>query len=70
MNVRLSAPSLDFSVDVRLRSFGGRWIAVADIAGEQELGVGRAAPEALTAALSCLGAGASSALLAGCEELP
>ncbi|HEV8053748.1 MAG TPA: hypothetical protein VGP30_02850, partial [Candidatus Limnocylindrales bacterium] len=38
VNVRLSATSLDFWVDVRLRSFGGRWIAIAEIAGEQEVG--------------------------------
>lgn len=52
---RLSSPSLDFSVDVRLRDFGGRWLAVADIAGEREMGLGRTARDALVASLSSLG---------------
>jgi hypothetical protein len=38
MTFRLRAPGLDFYVDVRLRGFEGRWVAVADIAGDQELG--------------------------------
>ena len=64
MQFRLSAPELDLSVDVRLRSFGERWIAVAEIAGDRELGLGATAREALTAALASLGEAASVALLA------
>jgi hypothetical protein len=60
----LRAPSLDFSVDVDLRNFDGRWLAVAHIADEHELGLGESAREALTAALSCLGPRAAQALLA------
>jgi len=61
---RLSASSLVFYVDVRLRSFGERWIAVADISGDSELGLGTSAREALAGALSTLGAQATTALLA------
>ena len=64
MQFRLSAPELDLSVDVRLRSFGDRWIAAAEIAGDRELGLGSSAREALTAALASLGQAASEALLA------
>jgi hypothetical protein len=60
---RLSAPSLDFWVDVRLREFDGRWLAVADIADEHEVGLGATAREALTAGLSSLGERAAAALL-------
>jgi hypothetical protein len=60
----LRAPSLDFWVDVRLRNFDGRWLAVADIADEHEVGLGASAREALAAALSCLGPRAAEALLA------
>lgn len=61
---RLQAPTLDFWVDVRIREFHGRWIAVADIAGEPELGLGATAREALAASLSSLGPWAASAFLA------
>jgi hypothetical protein len=44
---QLSSPGLDFYVDVRLRDFGGRWLAVADVAGDNEIGLGRSACEAL-----------------------
>ena len=64
MQFRLSAPELDLSVDVRLRSFGERWIAVAEIAGDRELGLGASAREALAAALTSLGEAATTALLA------
>lgn len=60
----LRAPTLDFWVDVRLRNFEGRWLAVADIADEHEMGLGASAREALTAALSCLGQHAAETLLA------
>lgn len=69
MQFALRARSLDFWVDVRLRDFDGRWLAVAEIAGEHEIGLGASAREALTAALSCLGPGATEALLAD-PQLP
>ena len=58
---------------MRLRNFGdphgadgsgGRWLAVADIAGEHEIGLGSSPREALAASLSSLGAQATTALLA------
>ncbi len=61
---RVSAPSLDFYVDVRLRSFAGRWLAVADIAGEPEIGLGLTPRKALAASLASLGAAAADALMA------
>lgn len=64
VNFRIGAPNLDFYVDVRLRNFGGRWLAVADIAGEHEVGLGSSPREALAASLSSLGATAAAALLA------
>lgn len=64
LQFRLSAPSLSFWVDVRLRCFGDRWIAVAQLAGVQELGLGATARQALTAALEPLGRSAVRALLA------
>ena len=64
VNFRIGAPPLDFYVDVRLRNFDGRWLAVADIGGDRELGLGRTAREALVASLASLGAIATAALLA------
>jgi hypothetical protein len=54
VTLRLSATSLGFSVDARLRSFGDRWIAIADIASERELGLGTTARQALEGALAFL----------------
>ena len=60
---RLGAVGTDASVEVRLTSFGDRWMAVAAIGGEQEIGLGRTAREALTASLVSLGPAAVRALL-------
>lgn len=61
----LGAPGrLDFTVDVRLARFGDRWLAVADIADEPEVGLGQSARQALEAALASLGDVAARALLA------
>jgi hypothetical protein len=61
----LSAPGrLDFAVTVRLARFGDRWLAVAEIADEPEVGLGRTARQALEAALASLGDHAARALLA------
>lgn len=69
MNCRLTAAALDFYVDVSLRDFGGRWLAVADIAGEQEVGLGRSARAALGACLLSLGRTAAESLLADAAVL-
>jgi hypothetical protein len=63
LGFRLVAEAPDLAVDVRLRSFGDRWMAVADIAGEVEIGLGRTAREALVGALARLDQYAASALL-------
>lgn len=63
MQLRLRASALDFWVDVRLCSFGGRWIAVADIGGEPELGLAGTVREALEDSLSSLGPSAAAKLL-------
>jgi hypothetical protein len=64
MRFRLSAPSQDFYVELRLRSTAHRWIAVADIAGEHGIGIGRNPREALVASLASLGADVRAELLA------
>lgn len=61
-HLRLTASSLDFWVDVRLASFNGRWLAVADICGEAEIGLGTTRSGALSAALAVLGLQAAKAL--------
>ena len=49
---RLSHPALDFWIDVRVRQLNSRWLAVADLAGAPDLGVGNTPSEALWDALS------------------
>lgn len=61
--LRLAAPEIDFWVDVRLRSWGDRWLAVADIAGDPEIGVGTNVRQALEGALAPLGQRTAQALL-------
>ena len=55
LDVRLSAPTVPYAVDVTLRSFGDRWVGVADAAGTREVGLGTTARQALTASLAPLG---------------
>jgi hypothetical protein len=50
-------------VDVRLRSFGDRWLAVAEIADERELGLGTTPRQALEGALASLASEDRAALL-------
>jgi hypothetical protein len=49
--LRLTHPALDFWMDVRLREFDGRWLAVADLAGDSDVGGGDMPSEALWHAL-------------------
>jgi hypothetical protein len=42
-------------IAVRLREFGGRWLAGADIAGEPDIGIGMQPREAIRDALASLG---------------
>lgn len=53
--LRLRHPELDFWVDVRLREFDGRWLAVADLADEPDVGTGDDPREAVRDALTSLG---------------
>jgi hypothetical protein len=64
VNFRLTAPLLDVWVDVSLRGYGERWMAVATIAGEPEVGLGHTAHQALEASLSSLGTRAAQAIMA------
>ena len=43
---RLTHPALDFWIDVRLREFEGRWLAVADLADTPQVGSGDTPAEA------------------------
>jgi hypothetical protein len=60
---RLEAPALGFSAQIQIRSFGDRWMAVAEIAGEPQIGIGRNAREALEGALASLGQRVATACL-------
>ena len=61
--IRLKAPELDFWVDVRLVHRQGRWLAVATISGDAELGLGNSPAGAVREALRTLGDRASSAFV-------
>ena len=54
-HLRLTHPELDFWVDVRLREWDGKWLAVADLADEPDVGTGMEPREALRGVLSALG---------------
>jgi hypothetical protein len=64
VEIRLTAPAFDFWVEVRLRSWGDRWLAVAEISGEPEIGLGQHAREALEGALAAFGPSTAQAFLA------
>lgn len=66
---RLQSPLLGFWVDVRLRSFNNRWIAVAEICGEQEMGLADDPRQALAKALASLGGQAVNALLTNAPKM-
>jgi hypothetical protein len=54
MRMRLSHPGLGFYVDVALSQHEGRWLAVATLACEPDVGTGHEPREALRAALEAL----------------
>ncbi len=54
-HLRLTHPDLDFYVDARLWQHDGRWLAVADLADEPDIGTGTDPRKALRGALSALG---------------
>ena len=53
--LRFTHPDLDSWIDVRLRDFDDRWLAVADLADKPGVGVRETAEEALQGALASLG---------------
>jgi hypothetical protein len=54
-HLRLTHPELDFWIDVRLREFGGKWLAVADLAEAPDIGTSEDSIEAVRDALMALG---------------
>lgn len=64
VNTRLVAEGLGIEVDLRLRELDGRWLAVAELDGQPEVGIGGTPRAALTAALATLGERAATALMA------
>lgn len=61
---RLGSSALSDAVDVALRRVGDRWVAVADIAGHRQTGLGVTPGGALAASLGQLSAEHRTALLA------
>jgi hypothetical protein len=64
VNARIASRELGLEVEIRLRQLDGRWLAVADYAGEPEVGIGATARDALAAALTTLGERAAAILMA------
>lgn len=64
INARLASAELGLDVEIRLRQLGDRWLAVAELGGEPEVGIGPTARVALTAALTTLGERAAAAFMA------
>jgi hypothetical protein len=67
--LRLTHPDLDFWIDVRLREFDGRWLAVADVADEPDVGTGLEPRMAIREALMAVGPRLAEEL-ADTAELP
>lgn len=53
-HLRLTHPSLDSWIDVRVLALNGPWLTVADLAGEPDVGLGSTPTEALRRALCAL----------------
>jgi hypothetical protein len=69
MRMRLSHPGLGVRVDVALSEHEGRWLAVATVASEPDVGTGYQPREALRAALEALGEPYATEM-AGSADLP
>lgn len=54
MLLRLTSPTLPFWVDVDLRDYDGRWVAVAELAGDKALGLGKGAVDAVERSIASL----------------
>jgi hypothetical protein len=64
VNAQLGSADLGIEVRVRLRQLDGRWLAVAEVGGEPEVGIGSTPRAALTASLATLGERTAAALMA------
>jgi hypothetical protein len=60
---RVTSRDLDFWVDVTLFSHDGRWLAVAFLGGDPEIGLGSCRDDAVRNALQALGGDASMSLM-------
>ena len=69
-HLRPTRPDLDSWIDVRLRGFDGRWLAVADLADTPDVGVDETAEEALRGALAVFRPRVRVPTLAALEQLP
>ena len=67
VNAHLGSAQLGIEAEIRLRQLDGRWLAVADFGGEQEVGIGATPRAALAASLATLGERAAAALMADQE---
>ncbi|MDQ4034852.1 MAG: hypothetical protein M3153_02895 [Chloroflexota bacterium] len=63
VNARLVSEELGIDVDIQLRQLDGRWLAVAEYAGDPEVGIGATPRTALAAALATLGERSTAVLL-------
>ena len=63
-NSRFMCSDLGVEVAIRIRQLNGRWLAVADVDGQPEVGIGPTARGALVAALATLGQRAAAVLMA------
>lgn len=68
LDLRLAADGLDFWVDVHLHRFGRRWLAVADLAGDTELGGAHQPTAAIAMALTDLGVEAQGRFVAAAAQ--
>lgn len=62
-HMRLASTMLDFWVDVAVLENGGKWLAVAKISGEPEIGMGDSLSGAVSDALQPFGPEASNLLM-------
>ena len=60
----LYSEALGVDVAIRIRELDGRWLAVAELDGDPEVGIGASPRTALAAALATLGERAAAALMA------
>ena len=60
----LAHPSFGYAMSIGLHNLGGRWLAIAQSPGSRLLGIGATAREALTVAVTPLGARDAARLMA------